>query len=122
MGIGAERRVVFRWAGSGDGSAAAAAEVLLSESRKPLLLGDSVDVGADNECDEVEEGNPEVVGEELLRESKADGRGNPANLHDLPESHTNSGLDLVKGLRASNQGHGNEVNAVLDRRNLWGGK
>lgn len=110
------RRVILRPAH--DGPAAAAAKVLPAEGREPLLLGDGVDVSADDEGDEVEEGDPEVVGEELLRKGKADGRRDPADLHDPPESNPDRGLHLVECLRTSDQGHGNQIHAVLDRREL----
>lgn len=92
--------------------------MLPAEGREPLLLGDGVDVGADDEGDEVEEGDPEVVGEELLREGKADRRRDPADLHDPPESHADRSLHLVERLRTGDQSHGNQVHAVLDRREL----
>lgn len=111
------RRVILRPA-SHDGPAAATTEVLPAEGREPLLLGDGVDVSADDEGDEVEEGDPEVVGEELLRKGKADRRRDPADLHDPPEANPDSGLHLVECLRTSDQGHGNQVHTVLDRREL----
>ena len=61
-----------------------------------------------------------MVGEELLSKGQADGRGDPANLHDLPEPDTDGGLDLVEGLGTGDKGHGDEVDAVLDRCNLDG--
>jgi len=40
--------------------------------REALLLGNAVNVGADDEGDEVEEGDPGVLGQELLGEGQAD--------------------------------------------------
>ena len=119
MGVGPERSVrVVLWSAASDGAAAAAAEVLLSEGREPLLLRNGIDIGADDERDEIEERDPEVVGQELLGEGKADGRGNPADLHDLPEAYADGSLDLMDSLGTSDEGHGNKVHAVLDWRDL----
>lgn len=92
--------------------------MLLAQSCETLLLGDCVDVCANDKTDNVEEGNPQLVGEELLGKGQADGGGDPRNLHDLPEADLDGGADLVEGAGSSNQGHGNEVNAVLDGSNL----
>ena len=108
------RRVVVRAAHAG----AAVTEVLLAQSCEALLLRDCVDICADNETDNIEERNPELVGEELLGKGQADGRRDPRNLHDLPEADLDGGPDLVEGTGSSNQRHSNEVNAVLDRSNL----
>jgi hypothetical protein len=43
--------------------------VLLAQGCETLLLGEGVDVGANDEGDQVEEGDPELVREELLGES-----------------------------------------------------
>lgn len=92
--------------------------MLLAEGGEALLLGDGVDVGANDEADEVEEGNPELVGEELLGEGEADGRGDPADLHDLPEADADGGTDLVDSAGAGDEGHGDEVDCVLDGGDL----
>lgn len=42
----------------------------LSQSLQALLLGVSVDVGSDEESDNVEERHPSVLGKELLGESE----------------------------------------------------
>lgn len=53
--------------------AARVAKVLLTQGCKALLLGDCVDVGAENERHEVEEGHPGVLRQELLGKGQADG-------------------------------------------------
>jgi len=77
-----------------------------------------VDVGADDEADDVEEGHPSRLGQELLGKGQGDGRDDPADLHDRPEAGLDGRLDLVESTGAGNQGHGHEVDAVLDGRNL----
>lgn len=77
-----------------------------------------VDVGADDETDDVEEGHPGGLGEELLGECQRDGGDDPADLHDRPEAGLDRGLDLVEGARTGDKGHGDEVDAVLDGRDL----
>jgi hypothetical protein len=96
----------------------AVAVVLSPESSEPLLLGVCVDVCADDEADDVEEGHPCRLGEELLGERQRDGRDDPADLHDGPEAGLDGGADLVKCPGACDEGHGDEVHAVLDGRDL----
>lgn len=99
-------------------SITAVAKVLLAESCEALLLGDGVDVGTDDEGDEVEEGNPELVGEELLGKGQADGGGDPGDAHHLPEADLDGSANLVVSAGAGDEGHGDEVDAVLDGGNL----
>ena len=77
-----------------------------------------IDVGADDETDNVEEGHPGGLGQELLGECQRDGRDDPADLHDRPETGPDGRLDLVEGASARDEGHGDEVDAVLDGRDL----
>lgn len=93
-------------------------EVLLAEGCEALLLGNGVDVGTNDEGDDVEEGDPELVGKELLRKGKADGRGDPRNAHHLPEANLDGSANLVVGTGTGDEGHGDQVNAVLDRSDL----
>lgn len=97
---------------------AAVAVVLLAEGRETLLLGGGVDVSADNEADDVEEGHPEVFGQELLGKCQRKGRDDPGHLHDLPEADLDGGANLVESTGASDKGHGDKVDAVLDGSNL----
>lgn len=90
------------------------AKVLLAQRREPLLLGDSVDVRAQYEPHQVEERHPRALGQELLRKRQADGRCHPADLHDLPEAHVHRRPHLVVCPGAGDNGHGAEVNGVLD--------
>lgn len=107
--------VVIRLAG---GASAVAAVVLLAKRGQSLLLGMGVDVGTDDEADEVEEDHPGVLGEELLREGEGDRRSDPADLHDRHEAGADGGAHLVEGLGTGNDGHGNQVDGVLDRGDL----
>lgn len=92
--------------------------MLLAQGSETLLLGDGVDVGADDEGHQVEEGHPELVGEELLSEGQAQRGSDPADLHDLPESNLDGRADLVVRLGTGDEGHRGEVDGVLDGRNL----
>jgi len=77
-----------------------------------------VDVCADDETDNVEEGHPGGLRQELLSECQRDGRDDPADLHDRPETSLDRRLDLVEGTSACDEGHGDEVHTVLDGRDL----
>lgn len=85
--------------------AATAITKLFLESGDPLLLGDGIDVGADDKGDEVEERHPCLLREELLGESEGDGRGCPGDLHDGHEAGADGGADLVGGAGAGDDGH-----------------
>lgn len=84
--------------------------MLLAQSCETLLLGNGIDISTDNERNEVEERNPGALGKELLRKGQADGRGDPAHTHNLPEADLDSGPYLVECPRAGNKRHGDEVN------------
>jgi hypothetical protein len=92
--------------------------VLSPERCKPLLLGVRVDVCADDEADDIEEGDPGRLWQELLGERERDGRNDPADLHDGPEACFDGGANLVEGACAGDEGHGDEVYAVLDGGDL----
>jgi hypothetical protein len=92
--------------------------VSLSQSREALLLCHGVEVRSRRERYDIEERDPGVLGKELLRKSEGQGRYDPADLHDRHEASLPSGMDLVECPRASDDGHGDEVHAVLDRSNL----
>jgi len=94
------------------------AVVLLPQCRQPLLLGVCVDVGTDHESDQVEEGNPDLLWEELLRKCQGDRRCGPGYLHDGHETCVDGRANLVEGACTSNDGHGGEVDGVLDGRDL----
>jgi hypothetical protein len=96
----------------------AVAVVLPPQGSEPLLLGVCVDVCADDEADDVEEGHPCGLGEELLGKGQRDGRDDPADLHDGPEAGLDGGTDLVERTGARDERHGDEVHAVLDGRDL----
>jgi hypothetical protein len=100
-------------------SAVASTVIVLSpESLQPLFLGVSVDVGSNDEPDDVEERHPGLLGQESLRKRQGDGRGDPRDLHDRHEAGAHGGADLVERTRSSNNGHAEEVYGVLDGRDL----
>ena len=80
-----------------------------------------VDVGSDDETDDVEERHPGVFGEELLRKSKGQRRSDPADLHDGHETGAHGGANLVDSARTGDDTHRGEVNNVLDRGDLHRG-
>lgn len=116
----ARRRVVIgaAWSHITSVGSTVVTEVLLAKSCETLLLGDGVDVGADDEGHNVEEGDPELVREELLSKSQADRRGDPRDPHHLPEADLDGSTNLMVGASAGNESHSNEVDAVLDRSDL----
>ena len=65
----------------------------------------SVDVGPDDEGDNVEERNPSLFRQELLSERQCQGRCNPADFHNRHETGFDCGSDLVEGPSASDYGH-----------------
>ena len=77
-----------------------------------------VDVGSDDETDDVEERHPRVLGEELLRKGKGQRRRDPADLHDGHEAGAHGSANLVDSARSGNNTHGGEVDSVLDRGDL----
>lgn len=92
--------------------------VALAESFQTLLLGVGVDVGADEEAENVEEGHPGVLGKELLGEGQGQGGGDPADLHDGHEAGLDGGANLVERACAGDNSHGREVDGILDRGDL----
>jgi hypothetical protein len=96
-------------------TAAAVSVVLSPQSSEPLLLGVCVDVCADDESNDVEEGHPSSLGKELLSKSQRDGGHDPADLHDGPEASLDGCANLVECSGTGNKGHRDEVDAVLDR-------
>jgi hypothetical protein len=99
-------------------AATAVAVVLSPQSSEPLLLGVRVDVCADDEANDVEKGHPGGLGQELLGKSQRDGGDDPADLHDGPETSLDGCADLVECTGAGNEGHRDEVDAVLDGGDL----
>ena len=81
----------------------------LPQRRQSLLFGVRVDIGADAESDDIEEGHPRLLRQELLRERQRDGRGDPGDFHDGHEAGADGGADLVPGAGAGDDGHGGEV-------------
>lgn len=90
----------------------------LSKGREPLLLSVGVDVRANGEGDDVEEGNPGLLREEFLGKGQSNWGGNPTDFHDRPETGLDSGTNLVPRASTSNDCHGCQIDRVLDRRDL----
>lgn len=95
-------------------AASAALLVLLPQGLQPLPLRVGVDIGTDHETNNVEEGHPGLLRQELLGNGQRNGRSDPADLHDRHETGTDSCAHLMEGASASNDGHCNKVNGILD--------
>lgn len=90
--------------------------LLPSDSRDSLLLGRLVDVGTDNEGDQVEEWHPRMRRQKLLGEQQREWTSAPRHLHNWHEPNLDSRADLVECPCAGNDCHAREVHGVLDRR------
>lgn len=77
----------------------------LSQGFETLSLGVGVNVGSDEEPDDVEERHPGVLRKELLGEGQRQRRRDPADLHDRVEAGLDGSADLVEGTGASDNGH-----------------
>lgn len=64
-----------------------------------------IDIGSDDEPNDVEERHPGVLGQEFLRKRKGQRRHDPADLHDGEEAGLDGGLDLVEGACTGDDGH-----------------
>lgn len=73
-----------------------------------------VDVRANHKSNDVEERYPDLLWQKLLRESKGYGGSDPRDLHHGHKAGTNSGADLMEGFGAGNDGHGDEIDGILD--------
>ena len=60
------------------------------------------------------------MGQESLRESEGQGRCDPGDFHDGHEACAHGGADLVEGAGAGDDGHGGQVDDVLDWGDLAG--
>ena len=78
---------------------------LSPQSGQPLLLSMRINVGTNYERDDIEEGDPSVLGQELLGKRQSQWRRNPADFHDRHEAGPDGSSDLVEGPRASNDSH-----------------
>jgi len=103
------RRIFVSRPTTGLAPPAAIAIVLSPKSCKPLLLGVCVDICANYEADDVEEGHPRALGQELLGKGQRNGRHDPANLHDGHEASLDGGTNLVESAGARNDGHRNQI-------------
>ena len=104
-------RIVF-------GSASPSLIVSLAEGSEALLFRNGVDIGSDDERDDVKEGNPCMLGKELLRKGEGERGSDPADLHDGHETSFPGCMNLMNGLCASDDGHRDEVHTVLDGSDL----
>ena len=59
-----------------------------------------------------------MFGQELLGKGQCAGRDDPAHFHDRHETGSDGRSDLVEGPGAGNDGHGGEVDCVLDGGDL----
>lgn len=100
--------------------AAAVTVMLPPQSREPLLLSVCVDVGSNDEANDVEEGYPSGLRQELLSKGQRDGRYDPADLHDGHEAGLYRCANLVECASAGDEGHRSQVDTVLDGRDLSG--
>ena len=92
--------------------------ILPPQGCQPLLLRVGVDVRADDKGDDVEERHPHLLGQELLSKGQGDRGRDPRDLHDGHEAGADRRPDLVEGLCAGDDGHRDEVDGVLDWRDL----
>lgn len=88
------------------------------QSLKPLLLCLGIDPGANDKGNDVEERHPGMLRQEFLGERQGQGRDDPADLHDGHEACSDGRSDLVEGPGAGDDGHGGEVDCILDRSDL----
>jgi hypothetical protein len=87
-------------------SASRVAVVLLSQGSQTLLLGVCIDVCTNDKGNDVEEGYPGLLREELLGKGESQGGSAPADFHDGEETGTNGSADLVESTGACDDGHG----------------
>jgi hypothetical protein len=91
---------------------------LLPQSCKPLLLGVSVDVRADDEGNDVEKGYPSLLREEFLGKGECKRRRDPADFHNRHETSSNSRANLMPGSSSSDHRHRSKIDGILNRSNL----
>lgn len=92
--------------------------ILPPESLQSLLLGMCIDVSTNHEADEVEEWYPNLIRQECLGKGKRKWRCDPGDFHDGHETCTHSSADLMESACACDDGHGGQVDYVLDRGDL----
>lgn len=92
--------------------------ISLAKCGKTLLLCDGIDIGTDEKGNDVEKGDPGVLGKELLCEGEREWGSDPADLHDGHETCLPGCMDLMDRLRAGDNGHRDQVHTVLDGGNL----
>lgn len=88
------------------------------QSLKSLLLRLRIDPGANDKGNDVEERHPGMLRQEFLGKGQCQGRDDPADFHDGHEAGSDGRSDLVEGPGASDDGHGGEVDCILDRSDL----
>jgi len=77
-----------------------------------------IDVRPNDKSDQIKKRHPNLMRQEGLRERQRNRRGHPRDFHDRHEARAHGGADLVEGARARDQGHGGEVDEVLDGGDL----
>ena len=77
-----------------------------------------IDVRPNDEPNEVEERHPSLVGQEGLCERESQRGCDPGDFHDGHEACADGGADLMEGACAGDDGHGGQVDHILDGRDL----
>ena len=85
---------------------------------QPLLLGMRVDVCPNHERHDIEERDPCILREKFLGKRQCQGRGDPTDFHDWHEPSSDSGAHLMECPGASDDCHRDEVDGILNGRNL----
>ena len=88
------------------------------QSLEPLLLRLRINPGANDKGNDIEERHPGMLRQELLGKRQCQWRDDPADFHDGHEAGSDGRSDLVEGPGPSDDGHGGEVDRVLDRSDL----
>lgn len=100
------------------GRASTVSVVLFPERSQSLLLSVGIDICSNNKRHDVEERNPGLLWQEVLRKGERKRRGDPSDLHDGHEACFDSCADLMERASASDDCHGCQVDRVLDRCDL----
>ena len=88
------------------------------QSLESLLLRLRVNPGANDKGHEIEKRYPSLLRQELLGKRQCQGRYDPADFHDGHEASSDGRSDLVEGPGTGDDGHGGEVDCILDRCDL----
>ena len=64
-----------------------------------------IDISPDDKSDNIEERNPSLLRQELLRKRQGERGRDPADFHDGQEAGFYGGADLMEGAGAGDDGH-----------------